>query len=114
MPTTLTILPRRPAALRVIRQWIFGERALRGPAAIELDVLDQQVTRAVADVQQCAAESETIEHHLDHARAAVHAALTDAETPGVITAAESRHVFRELIDTTILAHAHTAQLQALM
>lgn len=111
--TNTTLIParRRPAALRVILQWIFGERALRGPAAIELDVLEQQANRAVRDVEQRAVESTAIEAQLEHARQHVHAALTDAVSPGVITAEESRALCGELIDLSLGAHTHTQNLK---
>lgn len=100
----------RPAPLRVLFQLMFRERALRGPAAIELDVFALQLGREQALLRARTAESRAIEAHLESIRTGLAAALTDAKTPGVITAAEAREVCGELIDTTLETHAHTEAL----
>lgn len=106
----MTPNPHRPSPLRVLSQLIFRERAVRGPAAIELDVFALQVAREQSLLRTRRAESAAIEAHLEHIRNGLAAALTDAVTPGVITAAEAREVCGELIDTTLETRAHTAAL----
>jgi hypothetical protein len=97
----------------VLSQLIFRERAVRGPAAIELDVFALQIGREQSLLRTRTAESAAIEAHLEHIRQGLAAALTDAKTPGVITAAEAREVCGELIDTTLETHAHTAALNGM-
>lgn len=99
--------------MRILRAWLFRERAVRGPCAIELDVVDRQVTREEQSVQTAAGEAATIEQRLEHARKTLRAAMTDLETPGVIDADETRALARELIGTSVAAHHHTERLEAL-
>jgi hypothetical protein len=103
----------RPAPLRVLFQLIFRERAVRGPAAIELDVFSMQLGREQSMLRTRAEESTVIENHLEHMRNGIAAALNDAATPGVITLDESRTLCGELIDTSLKAHAHTEQLKGM-
>lgn len=99
--------------MRILRAWLFRERALRGPAAIELDVVDRQVTREEAAVHAATGEAVTIEQRLTRVRRAVHAALTDDKTPCIIDADESRKIARELIGVTVQAHHHKQSLEAM-
>lgn len=34
--------------MRMLRAWLFRERAVRGPAAIELEIVDMQIQRELA------------------------------------------------------------------
>lgn len=111
---TLKLFSHLPSPLRMMCAWVFRERAVRGPAAIELDVLDRQITREAAAVSAEAGAAAGIEHGLDRIGADLHAALTDAETPGVITTAEARTLSRHLNGTKIAAHTHTAHLEAML
>lgn len=111
MKTRATLTPISP--LRVMRAWLFRERAVRGPAAIELDVLQRQVDREHAAVSAEAGAAAGIEQRLDRVRQKLHAALTDDHTPGVVDEAESRVLARALIGTSVAAHHHTARLEAL-
>ena len=86
---------------------------MRGPAAIELDVLDRQLTREHVAVNAEAGAAAGIERGLNHLDTELHAALTDAATPGVITTAEARTLSRRLNRTKIAAHHHTAALESL-
>lgn len=104
----------QPAPMRVVRAWLFRERALRGPGAIELDVLDRQVTREQQQVGLAAGESARIERRLQRVRERVRAALVDRRTPGLIDATETRGIARELVGTSVAAHHHTRRLDGLV
>lgn len=99
--------------MRVIRQWLFRERDVRGPSAIELDVVERQVTREEAGVCSATGEAATIEQRLQCVRNSVREALTDVATPGVIDATESRQIARQLVGVSVQAHHHTQTLEAL-
>lgn len=96
--------------MRVIRRWLFGERALRGPAAIELDVIDRQVTREETIVRTATAEAETITGQLTDSRTALAAALAN---DGIVDAQEAAGLAGRLMDTSITANAHRQTLEAL-
>lgn len=103
----------QPSPMRIVRAWLFRERAVRGPAAIELDVVERQVDRETAAVCTARDDAAGIERLLQNVRNAVQAAITDRETPGVIDSAETRKIARQLIGTTIAAHHHKQQLDSL-
>lgn len=97
----------------MLRAWLFRERAVRGPGAIELDVVDRQVTRELTALTAEAAAAAVIEHNLDRFREKFRGALTDQKSPGVIDAAESRALARALNGTAVAAHRHTGRLEKL-
>jgi hypothetical protein len=103
----------QPSPMRMMRAWLFRERAVRGPNAIELDVVDRQITREERAVGTAAGEAATIERRLHRARQAMRAAITDKKTPGVIDADETRVIARALVGTSVAAHHHTERLEAL-
>jgi len=109
-----TLNPKRPAPLRCLRQWLFCERPLRAAPALELDVLELQLNREQSLLIIRARESEVIEGQLDHLRAGIAGALTDAETPGIITALEARALAGGLITATLATHKHTQALEAMV
>ncbi len=92
--------------MRMLCAWLCRERAVRGPGAIELDVLDRQIQRERAAVGAEAGVAADLEQGLDHLGREIHAALTDAETPGVITTAEARAISHRLHGTKQAAHHH--------
>lgn len=100
--------------MRILRAWIFRERAVRGPAALELDVAERQIVREQAEVQFAVTEAGRIEHRLTAARSALREALTDATSPGVIDAAETRRLARVLVGAKINAAAHARHLEGLV
>lgn len=106
--TPITLAP-----MRLLRAWLFRERALRGPAAIELDVVEHQINRETAAVAAASVEAGVIEAGLARVRCSVHAALTDAKTPGVIDSSEARGIARQLIRSTIKAQHHSNHLKTL-
>lgn len=99
--------------MRMTRAWLFRERAVRGPSAIELDVLEHQVDRETAAVSAACGRASRIERRLQNVRNAVRAAMRDGKTPGVIDGAETRKIARQLIGTTVAAHHHKQKLEAL-
>lgn len=103
----------RISPMRMLRAWLFRERAVRGPGAIELDVVDRQVTREEQAVSAAAGEAASLEKRLQRACARFRAALTDKKTPGVVDADESRGIARELVGAKVDAHHHTERLEAL-
>jgi hypothetical protein len=104
---------KHPSPTRTLRAWLFRERAVRGPAAIELDVVDRQLTREETAVRTCVGEAKRIETGLQKARVALQSALTDRRTPGIVTADESRAIARSLNTVAVDATHHTQQLEAL-
>lgn len=112
----LPMLPllKRFSPTRMMRRWIFAERAIPGAPQLPLDVLDRIVTAEVTAVQASAAEAGTIEQGLTSLRHTVQAALTDKESPGVITEEESRTLCRGLRDTAAAATSHRHGLDALL
>ena len=96
--------------MRVAWQWIFRERAVRGPAALELDVLEITLTREVAGVKQATGEAVDIADRLDAARAELAA---DLANDGIVDATEARRLARKLIGATIPAHNHIKTLEGL-
>lgn len=99
--------------MRMLRAWLFRERAVRGVSAIELDIVDNQITREQQSVSAAAGEAATIEQRLLRVRETLRAAITDKATPGVVDAAESRALARALIGTSVAAHHHAERLEAL-
>lgn len=97
----------------MLRAWLFRERAVRGPSAIELDVVERQIVREQAAVSAEAGAAAGIEHRLQRVRDRLRAAMTDKKTPGVIDADETRGLARELVGASVDAHHHTAKLEAL-
>lgn len=95
--------------MRLLRAWLFRERAIRGPAAIELDVVEHQVDREQAAVARCTTEAGRIEHEIDRTKRTLRAALAD----GVIDANESRQLARQLLGTSVAAHRHRGHLEEL-
>ena len=104
---------KTPSPMRILRAWLFRERSVRGPGAIELDVVDQQLTREETALRTAGTEAVAIETSLDRARRQVRAALTDPRTPGRIDATEARAIARTLIRTSVKAHHHTLNLEKL-
>lgn len=102
--------PNAIAPLRLLRAWLFRERAVRGPAAIELDVVEHQLDREQAAVAHCAAEAGQIERKVDGAKRALGEALAD----GVIDAAEARRLARQLVGTSVAASHHHRRLEGLL
>lgn len=98
-----------PSALRVLRTLGQRLRAMHGPAAIEVDVLDRQLDRAHVGVTAAADEAVVLEADFATTRADLRAALAD----GVITDAEARRLHRDLAAGTRHASAHTSTLKAL-
>jgi hypothetical protein len=99
--------------MRMTRSWLFRERAIRGPSAIELDVLERQVAREERGLRTAVDESRQIEQTLQRARHKTAAALSDDNSPGVIDDREADDIARELLDGSVLAHRHTQTLEAL-
>lgn len=104
-----TMIQNAPSPMRLLRAWLFRERAIRGPAAIELDVAERQINREEAAVVEEAAAASLIEIRIDTARRTVREALAD----GVIDAREATAITRQLLDTATVAHTHTQHLDAL-
>jgi len=100
---------KTPSPMRILRAWLFRERSVRGVGAIELDVVDQQITREETALRTVGVEAVAIESSLDRARRQVRAALTDERTPGQIDATEARAIAR----TSVKAHHHTLNLEKL-
>lgn len=113
MKTTTASSAPRPSPLKVILHLIFRERARRGPAAIELDVIAGQCERERTLLTDRSRESDEIEAALEQARVDLAAALTDAHTPGILTAAESRTVCAALTTVALTTHDHTAALKSM-
>jgi hypothetical protein len=103
----------KPSPMRILRAWLFRERAVRGPGAIELGVVERQVDREVAAIGSAVSAAAGIERRLDRVRGQLRAALTDRKTPGIVDADESRGIARALNGTSVVAHNHTAELEAL-
>lgn len=106
----MTTTKRTPSPMRMLRAWLFRERAIRGPSAIELDVVDRQVTREEKSVQAAAAEAEDIESKLQHVRAELAADMASA---GAVDSREARRLAADLIGVSVTAHNHTQSLDAL-
>lgn len=104
-PTT-----RIPSPCRILRAWLFRERAVRGPAAIELDVVDRQLTRETAAVTAAAGAAAGIEQKLERARRELAA---DLANDGIVDANEAKRLARLLNGTNLAAHRHTQTLEAL-
>lgn len=102
-----------PSPMRMLRAWLFRERAVRGPCAIELDVVDRQITREQAAVTAASGAAAGIESRLHRLRQSFRAALIDPKTPGIIDAEETRMLARELIGTSVAAQRHVEKLEAL-
>ena len=100
---------QKPSPMRILRAWLFRERAVRGPAAIELDVVERQVDRESAAVSAAAGAAAGIERRIDGAKTSLRAALAD----GVVDASEARALARSLVRTSLAAHEHTCRLEAL-
>lgn len=98
-----------PSPVRVMRAWLFRERAVRGPAAIELDVFERQVDRESAAVSAAAGDAAVIERRLQGIREELASDLAD----GVVDADEARRLARKLNGTAVHAHHHTEKLEAL-
>ena len=99
--------------MRMLRAWLFRERAVRGVGAIELDVVERQIDREQAAVGNAAGEATDIEQRLQRVRREFSAAMTDRRSPGIIDASESRKIARALIGTAVTALHHTTHLEAL-
>lgn len=97
----------------MLRAWLFRERAVRGAGSIELDVVDRQVTREQAAVSAAVGDAAGLEQRIERAKAQLRAALTDAKTPGVVDAEETRALARTLVGTSVAAHHHAERLEAL-
>ena len=95
--------------MRMLRAWLFRERAMRGSGAIELDVAERQVAREEAAVTAAAGEAGQIERSLDGAKKALAEALAD----GVVDQAEASRLARRLVGTSLAAHHHHVHLEAL-
>jgi len=104
---------RKPSPVRILRAWLFRERAVRGPGAIELDVVERQVDREALAIGNALTAATGIARRIDRVRGKVRAALTDLKTPGIIDADETRGIARELNGTAVATHHHTAQLESL-
>ncbi len=102
-----------PSPMRMLRAWLFRERAVRGPGAIELDVVERQVDRESAAVNAAAGAAAGIERRLQNVGEKIRAAMTDRQSPGVIDSAEARGIARDLLGTKVAAHHHTENLEAL-
>lgn len=102
-----------PSPMRILRAWLFRERAVRGPAALELDIVDRQVAREEVAGRAAAGEAATIARRLERVRAALRAAITDNRTPGIVDRDETRAIARQLNGTSVAAHRHTERLEAL-
>jgi hypothetical protein len=105
--------PGRPSPMRVLRSWLFRERAVRGACAIELDVVDNQITREESAVGQAVSQAARLERRLEAVRAAMQAALTDAVSPGVVDRGEAHRIAQHLLTASIDARRHTQQLEGL-
>ncbi len=103
----------KPSPMRILRAWLFRERAVRGPCAIELDVVERQVAAEEQQVRCAVGEAGRIEAGLQRARDRLRAALTDRHSPGVIDAAESRALAGDLVRATVASHHHTKRLEQL-
>lgn len=98
-----------PAPMRILRAWLFRERAVRGPAAIELDVVDRQISREEQSVKSAARETAAIERRLDKAKDNLRRSIAGRE----IDLHEARKLARTIVRTSVAAHHHTTQLEAL-
>ncbi|MDP1580698.1 MAG: hypothetical protein Q8M02_10485 [Candidatus Didemnitutus sp.] len=74
----------------------------------------EQLARQEKETVSCAKEATKIEGFLQTTRQALTAALTDDETPGVITQAEADEIARVMMRNASAAHAHTKHLNALL
>lgn len=110
---TVKSSPLTPAPMRVMRRWLIRERALRGGAALELDIVDRQITREEKAVASAVDEAARIEDGLQRVRTAFRAALCDRKTPGVIDCREARAIGRAIVGTRVAAHRHTTHLEDL-
>lgn len=99
--------------MRLVRAWLFRERAVRGPSAFELDVLEQQVDREQQAVALAAGGAAGVSEQLTAVEANLRIALTDAATPGVIDARETRLLARLITRTKTAATTVTSQLKDL-
>jgi len=61
------LIVKTPSPMRILRAWLFRERSVRGVGAIELDVVDQQITREETALRTAGAEAVAIESSLDRA-----------------------------------------------
>ncbi|HSV73443.1 MAG TPA: hypothetical protein VLH79_06765 [Chthonomonadales bacterium] len=82
---------------------------MRGPGAIELDVVERQIDRETAAVSAAAGAAAGIERNLDTAKEDLRGAMAD----GVITPIEAQSLARTLVRTSVAAHHHTTRLEAL-
>ena len=104
---------QKPSPMRMLRAWLFRERAVRGPCAIELDVVERQVAAEEQQLRGALGEAGRIETILQRARTRLRAALIDRRSPGVIDAIESRALAGDLVRATVASHHHTKRLESL-
>lgn len=95
--------------MRILRQWLFGERAIRGGGAIELDIVERQIDRETAAVSAEAGAAAGLERRLQGVRDELARDLAD----GVVDLNEARRLARKLNGTAMEAHLHTQKLEAL-
>jgi hypothetical protein len=100
--------------MRVLRQLLFRLRAFSGPGAIELDVMDRQISREEDSVQRCTEEAGDIERSLERSRRLLRSALTDPRSPGIVDAREARALARSLMGTSVTAATHRQHLEGLV
>lgn len=67
------LIVKTPSPMRILRAWLFRERSVRGVGAIELDVVDQQLSREETALHTAGAEAVAIESSLNRARHQVRA-----------------------------------------
>lgn len=104
--STLTA-PQALSPLRLMRRWIFQERALAGPGAIHLTVLERVVDRQGEALTTATATAEEIEERLAATQDHLRAALAD----GVVDPSEAATLTRALAGTVPLSRRHTAHLR---
>ena len=105
-----TTQSNKPSPMRMLRAWLFRERALRPGPAIELDVMERQVEREERAVSAAVDEAGKLERKLDSVRREL---ACDLANDGVVDAVEANRLARALINAAVTAHHHKGSLEAL-
>lgn len=107
------IVSRIPSPMRMLRAWLTRERTVCGAATIALDVAARQVAREERIVGHASSSALEIDQRVECAMGVCARSLIDAQTPGVIDAAEARQLQLALIGVSLATIEHTKTFEHL-
>ena len=104
---------RRVPPLRILQRLSWRLKHAKAPS-LAIETMDTALAAQERQLGKAIEDATAISGGLERVRQAMHRALTDHVSPGIITACEAREIAALMINTAVIAGTHLEHLSAML